>query len=115
MRKEAMDNVGIFDEDFFLYVEEVDLAYRFVKAGWEVWYLPKWQIVHYGQVTNGSEGATLYEYRNIKLFYQKHYPRWQLPILVCLLKFGAVLRMIIFGILSGPNVAKTYVKAFRSV
>lgn len=115
MRKEAMDAAGIFDEDFFLYVEEVELSYRFKMAGWGVWYLPKWKIVHYGMMTNGSEKATIFEMQNIKLFYKKHYPKWQLPFLTLFLKLGALIRIAIFGILSGPKVAKIYAKAFIAI
>lgn len=111
MRKSAMDEAGIFDEDFFLYVEEVELSLRFAEKGWQAWYLPKWRIVHYGMVTNGSEKATIMEMQNLRLLYKKHYPIWQMPILVLLLKFGALLRIVIFGILNGPKVAKIYAKA----
>ena len=114
MRKEAMDEAGIFDEDFFLYVEEVELAYRFYKKGWEAWYLPKWKIIHYGMATNGSEKATIFEMQNLKLFYKKQFPSWQMPILSFLLKLGIVLRIILYGIIN-PKVAKIYAKAFTVV
>lgn len=115
MRKEAMLQAGYFDEDFFLYVEEVELAYRFYKKGWEAWYLPQWKTLHYGMSTNGSEKATVMEMQNLKLFYKKHYPIWQIPILTILLKIGALMRIIIFGILKGGDIAKIYAKAFRSI
>ena len=115
MRKSAMDQVGLFDEDFFLYVEEVDLSYRFIKKGWEIWYLPKWKIVHYGQVTIGSEKAMVYEFENLKLFYRKHYPAWQLPVLALILKFGALLRTILYALVGKFNVSKIYVKAFKTI
>ena len=115
MRKSAMDEVGLFDEDFFLYVEEVDLSYRFAKAGWETWYLSKWKIVHYGQVTIGSERAMVYELENLKLFYKKHYPGWQLPILTLILKLGVALRIILYGVIGKFDVSKIYVKAFKTI
>lgn len=115
MRKSAMDEVGLFDEDFFLYVEEVELAYRFIKKGWQIWYLPKWSIVHFGQVTTGSENSIVMEMKHLKLFYSKHFPKWQLPILTLLLKSGALLRMFVFGIMKGPKVFKIYAKAFSSI
>lgn len=115
MRREAMLQAGYFDEDFFLYVEEVELAYRFYKKGWEAWYLPQWKTLHYGMSTNGSEKATVMEMQNLKLFYKKHYPIWQIPILTILLKIGALMRIIIFGILKGGDIAKIYAKAFRSI
>ena len=113
MRKKALDDVGLFDENFFLYVEEVDLSYRFVKLRWEIWYLPKWKIVHYGQVTTGSERAMVYEFKGLKLFYKKHYRSWELQVLRFLLRIGALLRIIVFGLIKGPSVAKIYAKAFK--
>jgi GT2 family glycosyltransferase len=115
MRKKAMDEVGFFDEDFFLYVEEVDLSYRFAEAGWEVWYLPQWKILHYGSVTIGGERATVYELQNTKLFYRKHYPGWQMPVLTLILKTGCLIRMFVFGIFKGFGVSKIYAKAFSSI
>lgn len=115
MRKAAMDEAGIFDTDFFLYVEEVELSYRFIKTGWEAWYLPKWKIVHYGSVTIGSERAMIYELQNLKLFYKKHYPHWQLPFLIAVLKLGIILRIAVFGILKGLKIVKIYAKAFSSI
>lgn len=114
MRKSAMDAAGIFDEDFFLYVEEVELAYRFVKNNWEVWYLPKWKTIHYGMVTNGSEKATIMEMQNLRLFYTKHMPSWQLPILSIILKFGVILRIIIYTLMGRFNMTKIYAKALVS-
>jgi len=115
MRKEAMDEAGLFDEDFFLYVEEVELSYRFLKADWEIWYLPQWKIVHYGQVTTGSENAMVMELVNLVLFYKKHFSSWKIPILRLILKSGVVLRIFIFGLLKGPKVSKIYAKAFKKI
>jgi N-acetylglucosaminyl-diphospho-decaprenol L-rhamnosyltransferase len=47
LRRAALDEVGLFDEDFFLYSEEVDLQYRLREAGWEVHYLPDVRVVHH--------------------------------------------------------------------
>ncbi|MFV1917129.1 MAG: glycosyltransferase family 2 protein [Patescibacteria group bacterium] len=113
IRKEVINDIGYFDKDYFAYVEEVDYCYRAAKSGWEVWYLPKWKTIHYGQVTAGSEFALVNEMKNLKLFYKKHYPSWKLPILTLLIKAGTLLRMGVFGLLKGSEVAKTYAKAFR--
>jgi GT2 family glycosyltransferase len=47
LRREALDEVGLFDEGFFLYSEEVDLQARLHRAGWEVHYFPKVSVVHH--------------------------------------------------------------------
>lgn len=114
MRKKALDMVGIFDEDFFLYVEEVDLSYRFIKKGWEVWYLPKWKTLHYGMATTGNENAIKMELKNLKLFYKKHMPKYQLPILKLILKFGVFIRIVLFGLFK-PDVGKIYAKIYNEI
>ena len=47
LRREALDEIGLFDESFFLYSEEVDLQARLHRAGWEVHYLPAVTVVHH--------------------------------------------------------------------
>jgi GT2 family glycosyltransferase len=47
LRRDALEEVGLFDESFFLYSEEVDLQFRLRQAGWEVHYLPDLRVVHH--------------------------------------------------------------------
>jgi hypothetical protein len=47
IRREILDNVGPLDEGFFLYVEDIDWAFRIHKKGWEVYYVPTAQIIHH--------------------------------------------------------------------
>jgi N-acetylglucosaminyl-diphospho-decaprenol L-rhamnosyltransferase len=47
LRREALDQVGLFDEEFFLYSEEVDLQFRLRQAGWDVHYFPAATVVHH--------------------------------------------------------------------
>lgn len=105
IRGKVLKEVGYFDENFFAYVEEVEYSKRIKDAGWEVWYLPKWKMLHYGQASSSSEYAMTSEYKGLKIYYKKHEPSWKMPILRLLLKIGALLRIVIFG--------KVYVKAFK--
>lgn len=115
MRKEALDQVGFFDEDFFLYVEEVELSSRFREKGWEVWYLPEWRIVHYGQATSGNEKATIFELQNLILMYKKHKPGWRVSVLRVILKFGCLLRIVVWTLLGKRNLAQIYAKAIKVI
>ena len=114
IRREALRKVGYFDKDYFMYVEEVDYCYRTKKAGWEIWYLPRWSIVHYGGASSTAEFPLINEVKGLKTFYKKHMEVWQYNILRILLKLGAALRIVVFGILKGPTVAKTYAKIFAT-
>lgn len=114
VRKKVIDQIGMIDEEYFMYTEETDFCYRAKKMGWQVWYLPKWSIVHLGGASGTKENAVLSEYKGVKLFYKKHYPLWQYPILRLLLKVGALGRMLLFGTLEGSGSFKIYAKAFYS-
>ena len=105
IRNKVLGEVGYFDENFFAYVEEVEYSKRIKDAGWEVWYLPKWKIFHHGQASSSSEYATISEYKGLKIYYKKHCPRWQLPLLRLFLKLGSLSRLL-FNF-------KIYAKAFR--
>jgi N-acetylglucosaminyl-diphospho-decaprenol L-rhamnosyltransferase len=54
VRRAAADQVGLFDEDFFLFSEETDWLYRFHEAGWSVWFTPDAEAVHVGGATHGG-------------------------------------------------------------
>ncbi|HWQ23968.1 MAG TPA: glycosyltransferase family 2 protein, partial [Gaiellaceae bacterium] len=46
IRRRALDEVGLFDEGYWLYMEDLDLCYRFAQAGWVTWYEPDVAVVH---------------------------------------------------------------------
>jgi len=54
VRREAADGVGLFDEDFFMFSEEVDWLTRFRRAGWKVLFFPGAQVVHVGGASHGG-------------------------------------------------------------
>lgn len=63
MRAEMLDQIGLFDETFFLYYEETDLCRRAARAGWETYYLPESEVVHLGSASTGmKEWARTPEY-----------------------------------------------------
>lgn len=74
LRKEALDQVGLLDEDFFMYGEDIDLSYRLLKGGWENWYLPL-PIIHYkGKSTRKTDFRYVHVfYQAMLIFFQKHY------------------------------------------
>lgn len=90
VRKAAMDKVGLFDEDFFFYGEDLDWCWRFKEAGYKIMYTPITKIIHYKGASSGikksSRDVTLatkeskrrarYEsVRAMKLFYKKHFEK----------------------------------------
>lgn len=80
VRRKVVDEVGMLDEDFFMYGEDLDWSYRIKKAGWKIMYVPDVKITHFkkqsGRVNVSLEErkkATDHFYQTMKLFYRKHY------------------------------------------
>ena len=74
LRKKALDEIGLLDEDFFMYGEDIDLSYRLLKGGWQNWYLP-YPIIHYkGKSTQKSDYRYVHIfYQAMLIFFRKHY------------------------------------------
>jgi GT2 family glycosyltransferase len=75
VRRAAIAQIGPMDEQYFMYSEEVDWCLRLQRAGWEIWYTPDAQIVHYGgQSTRQVRRAMVQAlYRSKVRFFQKYY------------------------------------------
>ena len=74
LRRKALDEVGLLDEDYFMYGEDIDLSYRLLKGGWQNWYLPL-DIIHYkGESTQKSSFRYVHVfYQAMLIFFRKHY------------------------------------------
>ena len=74
LRQAALKQVGLLDEDFFMYGEDIELSCRLLKAGWQNWYLPV-KILHYkGESTQKSSFRYVHVfYGAMLIFFQKHY------------------------------------------
>jgi GT2 family glycosyltransferase len=85
IRKAALDKVGLLDETFFMYGEDIDLSYRVLQAGYKNYYLPT-QILHYkGESTkHGDIKYVKAFYGAMLIFYRKYYPQssWLMSLLI---------------------------------
>lgn len=73
LRREALDAIGLLDETYFMYTEEVDLCYRLACAGWELWWVPTSRVVHYGEASSRQAAEAMYVqlYRSKMHFFRK--------------------------------------------
>jgi hypothetical protein len=79
-RRAMLDQIGLFDEDFFAYMEDVDLAWRAQRAGWRAVYVPDARVMHHHSAT-GGEGSAFKGFhlgRNKVWVIVKNYPFLQL-------------------------------------
>ena len=86
VRGTALDEVGLLDESFFMYGEDLDLAYRLKQAGWRILYNPAVTVLHHkGESSKQRRLLTTYEfYRAMLVFYRKHLWRQNPFVLNCL-------------------------------
>ncbi len=98
IRREAIKAVGLLDEAFFMYGEDLDWAYRIKKAGWKVFYHPQVMVRHIKRAASRRSKKAQFEFqRAMLIFYRKHYrattPLWMhgLVMLGLLAKGGLAL------------------------
>ena len=74
-RREALATIGLLDEGYFMYTEEADWCYRAHRAGWEVCYLPRVEVVHLGGQSSRMASARMKAelYKSKLRFFRKHY------------------------------------------
>ena len=74
LRHSALDKIGLLDEDFFMYGEDVDLSYRLLKGGFENWYVPARMLHYKGESAHKSSFRYVHVFYNAMLiFFRKHY------------------------------------------
>lgn len=94
IRTAALDDIGLFDETFFLYFEETDLCLRAARAGWETWFIPQSTVVHIGSVSTGMKSwarAPQYWFDSRRHYFLKNHGRLYLA--------GASLARVVGGVL----------------
>lgn len=75
MPRHVLDQVGLLDEDFFMYGEDIDLCYRIKEGGHKIMYYPEASIIHYkGGSSKKRRTKVIYDFHNAMwIFYKKHY------------------------------------------
>jgi len=93
IRRAVVDQIGLLDEAFFIYGEDVDWCVRAKSAGWKVMYTPEAEILHYKGGCSANSRRTAYEfYRAMYLFHRKHFAKNHSPVTNLLICIGIVIR-----------------------
>ena len=90
LRREALDEVGLFDEGFFIYVEEVDWCWRAKKAGWQVVCVPRAVVLHHGAQSTKQFAERMFVelYRSRFRLFAKHYGPWRRAAVRVVIRLG---------------------------
>ncbi len=75
VRKEVLDQIGFLDEDYFIYSEDVDLCYRIQAAGWNLYWIPQAEVVHFGGQSTRQVPTEMFLnlYRSKIKYFHKHF------------------------------------------
>lgn len=112
LRRAALDQVGLLDETYFMYTEEVDICLRLTLAGWQLWWVPQAVVKHYGEASSRQMAEPMYVqlYRSKIQFYRKFGgARWA-DRFKQLLRLAYGLRWLVFT-LAAPASEKIAVRA----
>jgi len=105
MRKECLDKIGLLDETFFMYGEDIDLSYRVILGGYKNYYLSDTKIIHYkGESTKkGSINYVKVFYNAMIIFARKHFSGNRQNFYILLIRFAIYFRA---GLAVGSRVVK---------
>ncbi len=106
MRKETLDKVGLLDEDYFMYGEDIDLSYRITQGGYKNYYFPETRIIHYkGESTKRTSVNYVFVfYRAMIIFAKKHFSSGNAGMFSFLINLAIYLR-------AGAAIAIRFLKA----
>lgn len=96
MRKSVLDKVGLLDEAFFMYGEDIDLSYRITQGGYKNYYFPGTRIIHYkGESTKKSSvNYVLVFYKAMVIFAEKHFSKGHARVFSLLINFAVYMRAL---------------------
>ena len=104
-RRRMLDQIGLFDETFFLYFEETDLCRRAAQAGWHTHYIPASEVVHVGSVSTGMKTwsrTPQYWFESRLHYFTKNHGRRYLVVATLARVAGAVIWRFRYAISSRP-------------
>jgi GT2 family glycosyltransferase len=96
LRREVVEQEGLFDEEYFMYSEEMDLCYRLKQAGWKVSFVPEATATHLwgGTSRQNKELAFIRLYKSRVLFFRKHYGPIMTVFYKLVLYLGSLVRVL---------------------
>jgi GT2 family glycosyltransferase len=96
LRREALNEIGLLDDRYFMYTEEVDLCYRLRKAGWQLYWVPESKVMHYGGQSTKQIATEMFLclYQSKFIFFRKHHGWLASQIYKSILLIISVLRLM---------------------
>lgn len=111
MRRNVLMKVGGFDENIFMYLEEVEFCKRIGMAGFKVWFIPSITVTHLhgASLKFDLSPALLRELKGLKYYFQKYYKEIY-PVVRLFLILGLIMRIVAFSLLGKTKRARAYME-----
>ncbi len=114
--KKLFIDVGLFDENIFMYMDEIEFFYRAQKKGYSVQFYPYAQFIHTGAASSHDRRKpVIHNFRGLLYFYKKHRSIIELRVLTILLKLKAYIAILTAKIMNWPDIISMYEEALRMV
>lgn len=96
LRKETLEHIGVFDQAYFMYAEELDLCYRAKQMGWEVSTIPNTEIIHYHQQSSlkNIRKTTFHKFKSDFIFFKRFYPGYKIIFFRMMQFWGIFFRLL---------------------
>ncbi len=97
LRREALEQVGLLDDEFFMYSEDYDLCYRIQKRNWRLYWVPWSEVIHFGGQSTKQVASEMFLrlYQSKLLWMRKHYGGTAAAQYKCILVFSALFRILL--------------------
>lgn len=113
MRKELFEKLRGFDENFFMYVEDMEICFRAKKLGFSTYFYPNVNVLHKELGSSNRAFAILHIYEGLLYFYKKHKSVFEYQFARGLLTVKALLMILLGSVIRNTYLTTTYQKAFK--
>jgi len=113
VRADVFKEIKGFDENLFMYMDDVELCFRAKKNGFLTYFYPNLKIIHEERGSSDKTFAIINIYKGILYFYKKHKTYWEYNLVKILLNAKAVIAFVIGTIIGNNYLKKTYKQALK--
>lgn len=115
IRKNLFEKLKGFDENFFMYVEDMELCFRVRKSGYKTYFYPYSKVIHKEHGSANRAYAILNIYKGILYFYKKHKSILAYVLIKSLFKLKAIFAVLIGNLVRSSYLVNTYLKILRGI
>ena len=107
IRRKALDEVGLLDEEYFMYSEDLDLCTRLTQSGWHLYWIPSAEVIHFGgqSTQQVAEEMFLRLYQGKIMYFRKHQSNLAVMVYKFILCIATLVRLVLtpFALLEEPT------------